>query len=224
MASAFSAFAQDSVYINKKDGSIDAFMISDVDSISFTRKKATNTDYVIINGVKWATKNVDAPGTFAASPEASGMFYQWNSSTAWAATGTVTGWNSSWNGSFATPSASDTWARASDPSPAGYRVPTTAEQQTLLDETKVTALWTTQNGVSGELFTDKTSGNSIFFPAVGYRYYSDGWLFYAGSSGYYWSSTAYGSDYTYYLVFGSGAGWYDYGGRSGGLTVRPVAE
>jgi len=30
---------------------------------------------VIIDGVKWATRNVDVPGTFASSPEAPGMFY-----------------------------------------------------------------------------------------------------------------------------------------------------
>ena len=33
---------------------------------------------VVINGVKWATRNVAAPGKFATSPEDAGMFYQWN--------------------------------------------------------------------------------------------------------------------------------------------------
>ena len=41
---------------------------------------------VIINGVKWATCNVDAPGTFAAAPESAGMFYQWNRKIGWSAT------------------------------------------------------------------------------------------------------------------------------------------
>jgi len=36
-----------------------------------TRKK------VVIGGVRWATCNVDAPGTFASSPEKIGMLYQW---------------------------------------------------------------------------------------------------------------------------------------------------
>ena len=33
---------------------------------------------VLINGVCWATRNVDAPGTFAENPEDPGMMYQWN--------------------------------------------------------------------------------------------------------------------------------------------------
>jgi len=33
---------------------------------------------VVINGVKWATRNVDKPGTFVANPEDFGMLYQWN--------------------------------------------------------------------------------------------------------------------------------------------------
>jgi hypothetical protein len=44
-----------------------------------TFAQSANTDLgVVINGVKWATRNVDAPGTFAESPQAAGMFYQWN--------------------------------------------------------------------------------------------------------------------------------------------------
>ena len=31
----------------------------------------------VINGVKWATCNVDAHGKFAATPESYGMLYQW---------------------------------------------------------------------------------------------------------------------------------------------------
>ena len=39
---------------------------------------AAPTDGVVINGVRWATRNVDKPGTFAANPEDAGMLYQWN--------------------------------------------------------------------------------------------------------------------------------------------------
>ena len=47
--------------------------------------KATPTDPlthdagVVINGITWATRNVDEPGKFAARPEDAGMYYQWNS-------------------------------------------------------------------------------------------------------------------------------------------------
>ena len=45
----------------------------------------TVIDGVIINEIIWATRNVDAPGTFAAKPEAPGMFYQWNRKVGWSA-------------------------------------------------------------------------------------------------------------------------------------------
>lgn len=176
---------------------------------------------VIINGIKWATRNVDVPGTFAAKPEDSGMFYQWNRIKAWPATGTVTGWDSSIP-------AGDTWDRANDPSPAGWRVPTLAEIQKLTDTNYVTYEWiNNNNGLIGGKFTDKATGNSIFLPAAGCRYSDDGTLGIVGSRGYYWSS-AVRYDYVndaYTLVFDSGyAYWYGSGGRSGGQSVRAVAE
>ena len=172
---------------------------------------------VVINGVKWATCNVAAPGAFANKPEDAGKFYQWNRKKAWATTGNVTGWDSS------TPTGTS-WEKANDPSPAGWRVPDFDEIKKLLDANRVSSIWTTQNGVNGRKFTDKTTGNSIFLPAAGRRYYSDGALYYAGTYGNYWSSTQSISDDAYYLGFGSGyADWYYYY-RDGGFTVRSVAE
>ncbi|GHT59094.1 hypothetical protein FACS18945_5340 [Bacteroidia bacterium] len=178
---------------------------------------STTDSGVVINGIKWATRNVDKPGTFAANPGSEGMFYQWNRKTAWAATGSVTNWDS------ATPAGTE-WTAANDPSPAGWRVPTYAEGQTLLNTEKVTSEWTTQNGVNGYKFTDKTTNNSLFLPAAGYRNSSDGTLGDAGSYGNYWSSTQDRRYYAYGLGFYSGyAGWGD-GFRSYGFSVRAVAE
>ena len=177
----------------------------------------TNPDGVLINGVVWATCNVAAPGTFAAKPEDPGMFYQWNRSTAWPATGKVTGWD-------ATIPKGDKWTKANDPSPVGWRVPTLEEIKKLLTTDKVSSEWTTRNGITGMSFTDKTTGNSLFLPAVGYRLGSDGTLGNAGSSGYYWSSTQLGSDNAYILYFSSGsADWY-FDNRNNGFSVRSVAE
>ena len=85
--------------------------------------------------------------------------------------------------------------------------------------------WTTQNGVAGMRFTSKRNGNSIFFPAAGYR---NGTSTYdAGEYGFYWSSTPResGTQYAYSLYFGSGGGagtgWYH---RYIGYPVRPVLE
>ena len=102
---------------------------------------------------------------------------------------------------------------------SGWRMPTREEWQELYNNTTVT--WTTQNGVSGRLFT-ATNGNSLFLPAAGHRYNSS--LCYAGSLGLYWSSSLYtGDPYgAWESDFNSaGCGMY-YFGRYFGVSVRAV--
>ena len=140
---------------------------------------------VIINGVKWATCNVDAPGTFATTPESTGMFYQWNRKIGWSSADTMLNSNggTEWDNTF---DYSTDWATANDPSPAGWRMPTVAELTTLIDTTKVNNEWIVLNGVNGRNFTDKISGNSLFLPAGGVRH-TDGALS-LDPFGFYWSS------------------------------------
>ncbi|MDR0872117.1 MAG: hypothetical protein LBN27_01450 [Prevotellaceae bacterium] len=181
-----------------------------------TDPTATTDTVIVINGVKWATRNVDEPGTFAATPESAGKFYQWNKKVAWSATGSVSGWSD-------TAAAGTTWEKANDPSPVGWRVPTTEEQRTLLDAAKVTSEWTTQNGVSGRKFTDKTTNNSLFLPASG-NWGNNGKLHGAGTSGCYWSSTQYNERNACSLdIISDVAGIYD-AYRWVGFSVRAVAE
>jgi len=175
---------------------------------------------VVINGVTWATRNVDAFGIFAPTPESSGMFYQWNRPTAWAATGSVSGWDSS------LPESTE-WEKVNDPSPTDWRIPTVEEIESLLDNTKVDKMLTTQNGVRGYKFTDKTSGNSIFLPAAGCRSGDDGKL---STGNHYWSSTPftefdYGSGY-YLSFYDNGNIYRDYDifFRNFGFSVRCVAS
>jgi len=188
------------------------------------RKYLTFDKGVMINSVKWATRNVGAPGTFAAQPEDPGMLYQWNRKKAWATTGNITDWN-------ATVPEGTEWSKANDPSPDGWRVPTLDEIKTLLDTAKVNNEWIIVNGINGRKFTDKDTGNSVFLPAVCYRGFYDGMLYNRGDNGNYWSSTQYGSDYAYYLKFYSGnayycgnANWYGWNYRECGFSVRSVAE
>ncbi|GHV72372.1 hypothetical protein FACS1894201_01180 [Bacteroidia bacterium] len=176
---------------------------------------ATTDPGVVINGVTWATRNVDAPGTFAATPESAGKLYQWNRKKAWAATGTVTGWDQS------TPSGT-TWTAANDPSPAGWHVPTVDEMLTLLDTSKVSNVWITQNGVRGRKFADKSSGNSIFLPIAGYRDILSGMLYGSDMHGNYWSSTQEDIYTAYQWFFGShDIGWIR-NNRKSGHSVRCV--
>ena len=60
----------------------------------------------------------------------------------------------------------------------------------------------TIEGVNGYLVTSMVNGNSIFFPAAGFR--NGTGLHSHGSNGYYWSSSLYSSAYGYYLHFNSG--------------------
>ena len=41
------------------------------------RQPVTFGESVVINGVRWATRNVDTPGTFAQNPESAGGFFTW---------------------------------------------------------------------------------------------------------------------------------------------------
>ena len=175
---------------------------------------------VKINGVVWAPYNVDAFGTFAAKPESTGMFYQWNKPTAWAATGSVTGWDNS-------PITGTTWAKANDPSPKGWRVPTKEELESLVySPDKVTSEFTTVNNIFGRRFTDKATGNSIFLPAAGART-SDGSLHREREFACYWSSTDHadvGCAYALLMdVTVQNFYFIDYQYYNCGLSVRSVA-
>jgi len=167
---------------------------------------------VVINGVKWATRNVDAFGTFAETPESAGMFYQWNRKTAWSVKGSVSGWDGT------TPTGT-TWEKANDPSPSGWRVPTEEELETLCDTKKVSNEWTTQNGVTGRKFTDKATGNSLFLPSACFRTTYGNVAVCSMGSADYWSSTGNGGvlqfseKYEAYM-------WHEL--RACGLCVRPV--
>ena len=202
----------------------------------------TDDESVVINGVRWATRNLDAGGQFVAKPEDYGALFQWgrradgHESRTSGTTTTLSDTDTPAHGNFIlapeypfdwrNPQNNNLWGAtktANDPSPAGWRVPTKEELESLADTDYVTHEWTTENGVKGRRVTDKATGASLFLPAAGYRYYSNGALNGAGTLGYYWSSTPNGSS-AYYLYFLSGTfnvyGYY----RATGRSVRCVAE
>ena len=173
---------------------------------------------VEINGIVWATRNVDMPGTFAEKPESFGMFYQQDRRRGWQSTGELSSWNANIPQGIA-------WTRANDPCPRGWRIPTQAEIQTLGDTNSVTSEWTSVNGIYGRTFTEINTGNTIFLPAVGWRTNRVGALIDAGSLGAYWSRTLPNAFDSLMLPFPSGrlGAGLTYA-RANGLSVRCVAE
>jgi uncharacterized protein (TIGR02145 family) len=183
--------------------------------------KQVKPECVMINGTCWAMCNVNEPGTFVDKPEDFGMLYQWNSNIGWSSTNPITStngssWNGSWNGNGATE-----WEMTNNVCPAGYRLPTLTEYQSLVN---ASSQWTTINGVNGRIFSG--DDNTIFLPAVGCRTGSgDGSFIYrVDEFSMYWSSTAFGEGYAHHLSFRS-----DYVSWGSdicryGLPIRCVAE
>ncbi len=157
---------------------------------------------VVINGVCWATSNVDIPypfddsnpehvgkdlRRFAENPEDAGAFFQWNSQEALSYIGDIGNW-------YYPELVGTTWEN--DPSPAGWRVPTETEIYSLFDSKKVKKEWTSLNGVNGVRFTDIASGKSIFLPAAGICSFAN-MKRHTSKYGSYWSCTT--------MVIGSGS-------------------
>ena len=210
---------------------------------------ATFDEGVVINGVRWATRNVGAPGTFVQNPEDAGMFFQWNRLYGWRATlhytdrettcrreayaptqrwnpaiGTNGGWeNADWDSSLPIQTA---WYAENDPCPEGWRVPTYDELDTLFELSWTDSEWTTLNGVKGRFFG--TYPYQIFLPALGLRRMYDGMLHEDGN-GVYWSSTHNVATSAFHIIIfeseARGSGWHiGSSHQAGGRSVRCVSK
>lgn len=175
----------------------------------------------LINGVIWAKSNVDAPRTFAATPESHGKFYKYSRDCAWQTTGGAPKSSCGYAWTYSTNVGWDSGQQ--DPSPSGWRVPTHEELKTLVDTTKVDQVW--DDSKKGLFFTDKISGANIFLPAVGLLD-GAGMLSSQGKNCYYWSSTQkIGSSDGYNLIRTSNSGIAIIGSSSYfAFSVRPVAK
>ena len=187
--------------------------------VFFATNMNAQEEGVVINGVKWATRNVDAPGTFVANPENAGMFYQWNRKTGWSNTDPMINseGGSTWN---YYPEYGDSWEKANDPCPQGWRVPTSEEQRNLVNSDSE---WTTLNGVNGRYFG--SGEQRVFFPVVGYRYFSGGQLF-NDNDNIYWSSTPNSNPSTEAstMLFNNAVVYKWTHGKHYGYSVRCVAD
>ena len=173
---------------------------------------------VVINGVRWATRNVGVPGRFATTHQDAGMFYQWNRKIGWSAINPMinSGGSAMWNSSD---TEGTTWENINSPCPSGWRVPTDAELQSLID---AGSEWITENWVTGRIFG--SGNNTLFLPAAGSRGSTSGTLSNRATFGYYWSNQENGSADALLLYFNSASANMGSNYRSFGFSVRCVAE
>ena len=207
-----------------------------VKSIMTFGEKPTSPTYTLINGHKfvdlglpsgllWARTNVGAASSsddgdyFAWGETESKSYYDWSTYKWGSSSSNLSKYNYSDNKT--TLEAADDAATVNWGAPC--RMPDSSEFEELYS--KCDWSWkSSYNGTSGYLVTGP-NGNTIFFPASGYRDFVG--LYNHGSFGYYWSRSLNSSDtdYARYLYFGSGfISPTRYRNRFYGFSVRPVAE
>lgn len=142
--------------------------------------------------VKWANMNVGAKkssgfGTYFAWGETKPKeYYSWNT-YAWSKG------NSQYLTKYSTADRRTQLAPADDAARANWggkwRMPTINEYEELINPANCTWEWMTKDGVNGYKVTGKKTGNSIFLPITGFRFYAD--TQFRGIMGVYWTSTLY---------------------------------
>jgi len=191
-----------------------------------------SVDLGLPSGTLWATMNVGA-----SAPEEFGDYYAWGETEGKSNYGwdTYKWCNGNWNkltkyctnGTYGYEGFVDGKTELDPEDDAatvnwgsGWCMPTKEQQDELRDE--CTWVWTTSNGVKGQLLTSKHNGATLFLPAAGYRF--SGELYSTGTLGYYWSRTLYGTRQynAYYSFFHSNGTDNTYGDRYDGFCVRAV--
>ena len=219
---AATGFAQ-TVNVHKTDGTTVTIPLSLVDYIDFTAAGETSqppegveaVDLGLPSGTKWANMNVGAT-----SPEESGDYFRWAETTPFVEGDTDETYpyrNVDLGESIAGSQYDAVMANWGAP----WKMPTKEQIQELINN--CTYIWTTQNGINGAKVTGP-NGASIFFPASGYRYISDGSLRDVGTNGHIWTASASNSymGIDFYFVWNI---WYwIYDKRTSGFPVRAVTQ
>ncbi|MCL1676456.1 fibrobacter succinogenes major paralogous domain-containing protein [Elizabethkingia meningoseptica] len=171
---------------------------------------------------------------FTPSAAIHGAKYQWGAQTGEAGryisqaddqsnSGIISGWNST---SKPDGSWSDNSKTSNDPCPSGYRVPTRAQWEAVIDNNNVERIgsWANDGNYTTALYVRNPSNiRTLMLPAVGYRHSVDGSLVNRGASGRYWSSSEAASSASR-LHFHSSSVDVSLSIRTHGFSVRCVAE
>ena len=203
-------------------GRKDAFPGTDESLPQGSFNKNAGDNMSITNGIQNPQNFYTWGGSWYNNPPAGYSYYN-----LWSADNTTTGWND--NAVVKT---------VYDPCPVGFKMPAsnaftgfTSNGQNQSGAANINAngtadSWDKFSAAYGHNFyTNGSKTATIFFPASGFRYYSDGSLFNVGNYGYYWSAVPSSSSSGCSLYFS----WSDVdpqGGsyRSFGFAARPVSE
>ena len=179
-------------------------------------------DLALPSGLLWCEHNVGA-----ASPYEDGLYFSWGNVAGHTGTDGYD-FGTSNDGPYASTDGAGltgnipvngTYDAARHNMGAPWRMPTQPEFQELYDNCD--SEWTDEDGVAGRRFTSRINGNSIFFPASGFR--NGAGLNDRGSNGLYWSASLNSQTYGYNLYFSSeGVGPANYNNRFYGFSVRAV--
>ena len=176
-------------------------------------------DLALPSGLLWCEHNVGA-----ATPYEHGLYFSWGNVEGHAE---GSGYDFSDAVYAQTPGAAltgnipvgNTYDAARHNMGAPCRLPTVGEFQELA--ANCDSEWTDEDGVAGRRLTSRINGNSVFFPASGYRHGTS--LGNRGSEGLYWSSSLSSQPHGYDLYFYSGGvDPANYSGRFNGFSVRAV--
>lgn len=201
--------------------------VCDFDAWDIQNKGVFDCDYVVIDGLKWATCNIGA-----ASPEQYGYYFSWGNTDGHWFNGTSDGYSFSESeyedtkgGALTEDFTPDSGNDAARVNCGGtWRMPTETEIDNLISS--CTSSWVNDyngTGISGRLLSLKTDSSvKIFFPASGIIYETS--MLYVGTQGYIWSNTWYTTNDACGLyittTFAKKNGLQRYIGR----TIRPVSN
>ena len=179
-------------------------------------------DLALPSGLLWAEKNVGAD-----KPSDDGLYFSWGNVVGHTGTDGYDFGTSNEGPYASTPGAGltgnippvITYDAAMHNMGEPCRMPLVTEFQEL--NTNCYSEWTEEDGVAGRRFTSRINGNSIFFPASGYRVGTS--LYGRGSDGYYWSASLNSQAYGYNLHFSASEVYpADSSYRFYGFSVRAV--
>ena len=222
-------FSLTTEYDNAKSGGVlnkpNVSFINEDSSVRYLVDIKIEYEYVDLglpSGLKWATCNVGA-----SNPQDYGLYFAWGETTGYTAEQVKSGERSFGPGSYKAASISTNLTLEQDAAHiymgGKWRMPTQEEYRELLDNCEVT--WTTDynsTGIAGIVFTSNVNGNSVFFPASGYCFYSS--VDDVGKYGYYWAASWYLPAKSLYLYFNSSQNYVTNYDKYHGFSVRGVCE